>query len=200
MHVPYISTNNNQARLLIILDNIRSRYGLDMPNNYPATLYTKGRLPTLSLECPSDPRFSVHLRSRYIWSCAVFSAQLDLASFYSSLLPSNCRLRIAQPYTGFHSSISIPNCAPQHSQPRTVLSGLPFGSMIFFFISSLRFAAFRSSAQLLTLFFNCAPQHSHSFVQPFLSSFCFFLLRFAVSLVFYLLQIPTDVDSIATDP
>ncbi len=81
MHAPYISTNNNHARLLIILDNIRSRYGLDTPNNYPATLYTKGRLPTLSLECPSDPRFPVHLRSRCIRSCAVFSAQLDSAPF-----------------------------------------------------------------------------------------------------------------------
>src|SRR6267154_4692424 len=153
--------------------------------------------------CPSNAPQT--LGSRHIFDRATFGhAQYSLHSssqhFYSSLLPSNCRLRIAQPYTGFRSSISIPNCAPQHSQPRTVLSGLPFGSMIFFFISSLRFAAFRSSAQLLTLFFNCAPQHSHSFVQPFLSSFCFFLLRFAVSLVFYLLQIPTDVDSIATDP
>src|SRR6267154_6010689 len=81
MHVPYISTNNNHARLLIILDNIRSCYGLDMPNNYPATLYTKGRLPTLSLECPTDPRFLVHLRLRCIQSCAVFSAQLDSALF-----------------------------------------------------------------------------------------------------------------------
>src|SRR6267154_662551 len=79
MHVPYISTNNNHARLLIILDNIRSRYGLDTPNNYPATLYTKGRLPTLSLECPSDPRFPAHLRSRCIRTCAVFSAQFDSA-------------------------------------------------------------------------------------------------------------------------
>src|SRR6267154_379933 len=84
MHAPYISTNNNHARLLIILDNIRSRYGLDTSNNYPATLYIKGRLPTLSLECLSDPRFPVHLRSRCIRSCAVFSAQLDSALFLFS--------------------------------------------------------------------------------------------------------------------
>src|SRR6267154_981169 len=145
------------------------------------------------------------LNSWYIFDCAAFGhAQYSLHSstqhFYSSLLPSNCRLHIAQSYTRFRSSISILNCAPQHSQPRTVFFGLPFGSTLFFSISFLRFAALRSSAQPLTLFFNCAPQHSHSFTQLFLSSFCFFLLCSAVSLVFYLLQIPTDVDSIATDP
>ena len=150
--------------------------------------------------CPSNAPQT--LDSRYIFDCAAFGhAQYSLHSstqhLYSSLLLSNCRLRIAQPYTGFRSSISIPNCAPQHSHS---FFGLPFGSMIFFSISSLRFAAFRSSAQPLTLFFNCAPQHSHSFAQPFLSSFCFFLLRSTVSLIFYLLQILTDVDSIATDP
>ena len=81
MHVPYISTNNNHARLLIILDNIWSRYGLDTPNNYPVTPSTKGWLPTLSLECPTDPQFLVHLQLRCIRSCAVFSAQLDSAPF-----------------------------------------------------------------------------------------------------------------------
>src|SRR6267154_746551 len=112
--------------------------------------------------CPSNAPQTPD--SRYIFDRATFGhAQYSLHSstqhFYLSLLLSNCRLRIAQPFT-----------------------------------------VFRVSAQPLTLFFNCAPQHSHSFAQPFLSSFCFFLLRSAVSLIFYLLQIPTDVDSIATDP
>src|SRR6267154_5545109 len=95
--------------------------------------------------CPSNAPQT--LNSRYIFNRAAFShAQYSLHSstqhFYSSLLPSNCRLHIAQPYTGFCSSISILNCAPQHSQPCTVLSGLPFGSMLFFSISSIHFAAF----------------------------------------------------------
>src|SRR6267154_5110403 len=199
MHVLYISTNNNDARLLIILDNIWSRYGLDTPNNYPATLYTKGWLPTLSLECPTDPRFLVHLRSRCIRLCTIFSAQLDsaLLLFFTAfqLSTTHCAALHRIPQLDFHSYLRSAAYAALHS-----FFGLPFGSMIFFSISSLRFAAFRSSAQPLTLFSNCAPQHLHSFAQPFLSSFCFFLLRSAVSLVFYLLPIPTDVDSIATDP
>src|SRR6267154_68839 len=199
MHTQYILTNNNHARLLIILDNIRSRYGLDTPNNYPATLYTKGRLPTLSLECPTDPRFPVHLRSRCIRSCAVFSAQLDSALlFFSTTFQLSTTHRAALhriPQLDLHSQLRSAALAASHS-----FFGLPLGSILFFSISSLRFAAFRSSAQPLTLFFNCAPQHSHSFAQPFLSSFCFFLPRSAVFLIFYLLQIPTDVDSIATDP
>src|SRR6267154_3179555 len=101
MHAPYISTNNNHARLLIILDNIRSRYGLDTPNNYPATLYIKGRLPTLSLECPSDPRFPVHLRSRCIRPCAVFSAQLD-----SALLPFSTAFQLSTTHCAAFHSIS----------------------------------------------------------------------------------------------
>src|SRR5260370_33341444 len=65
------------------------------------------------------------LDSRYIFDRAAFGhAQYSLHSstqhFYSSPLPSNCRLCIAQPYTGFRSSISIPNCAPQHAQLCTV--------------------------------------------------------------------------------
>src|SRR5260370_37016046 len=104
MHAQYISTNNNYVRLLIILDNIWSRYGLDTPNNYPATLYTKGRLPTLSLECHSDPQFF----DRAAFIHAQYSLHSSTQHFHSSLLHSNCRLRITQLYTRSRSSISIP--------------------------------------------------------------------------------------------
>src|SRR6267154_3253459 len=141
MHAPYISTNNKHARLLIILDNIRSHYGLDTPNNYPATLYTKGRLPTLSLECPSDSRFPVHLRSRCIRSCAVFPAQLDSAL----LLFSTAFQLLITHRAALHrilSSISISNCAPQHVQLCTV-------SLDFLLVPCYSFS-----------FLPCASQHS----------------------------------------
>src|SRR6267154_6010690 len=87
------------------------------------------------------------LDSWYIFDCAAFShAQYSLHSstqhFYSSLLPSNSRLRIAQPYTGFCSSISIPNCALQHTQLCTV-------SLDFLLVPCYSFP-----------FLPCAPQHS----------------------------------------
>src|SRR5882757_8391092 len=98
--------------------------------------------------CPSNAPQT--LDSRYIFDRAAFGrAQYSLHSstqhFYSSLLPSNCRLHIAQPYTGFHSSISIPNCAPQHSQPHTV--SLDFPLLPCYSFPFLPFASQHSTAQ-----------------------------------------------------
>src|SRR6267154_5521213 len=95
--------------------------------------------------CPSNAPQT--LGSRHIFDRATFGhAQYSLHSssqhFYSSLLPSNCRLRIAQPYTGFRSSISIPNCALQHAQLCTV-------SLDFLLVPCYSFP-----------FLPCAPQHS----------------------------------------
>src|SRR5260370_31327876 len=89
----------------------------------PTTIQRPFTLKGGSQHCPSNAPQT--LDSRYIFDRAAFShAQYSLHSstqhFYSSLLLSNCRLRIAQPYTGFCSSISIPNCAPHHAQPCTV--------------------------------------------------------------------------------
>src|SRR6267154_2111259 len=93
-----------------------SRYAEQLssdPLHYKAVTNIVPRMP-LRPSIPGTSSIALHSVMRSILCTA------RLSTFYSSLLLSNCRLRIAQPYTGFRSSISIPNCAPQHAQLCTV--------------------------------------------------------------------------------